>query len=82
MFRAIDTDGSGQLDVPEFAQLLKGIGLNLGEEEIHEIFDKYDVDDSKIFHLIALTMLMMVFVRWVHRPRGVYLVSQAGAEGN
>lgn len=54
LFQAIDTDGSGQLDVPEFSQLLRGIGLTLGEEQIHEIFDKYDVDDSKYSYLLLV----------------------------
>lgn len=50
MFRRIDEDGNNNLSLEEFKTSLEETGLDgLSEDEINEIFQKFDVnDDGKI----------------------------------
>ena len=44
----IDEDGSGELDEQEFAHLIKSIGIDMSESEIHETMDEYDIDQGGV----------------------------------
>lgn len=46
-FDSFDTSGNGQLTVGELKEALKGMGANLSDQEIVEIFCDIDNDGSK-----------------------------------
>eukprot|EP00940_MAST-03C_sp_MAST-3C-sp2_P003049 g3049.t1 len=46
LFSAVDVDGSGQLDIDEFSQALKRLGLGLKNSDILHIFGLIDKDKS------------------------------------
>jgi Ca2+-binding EF-hand superfamily protein len=45
-FKLIDTDKSGFLDLKEFEELLRNIGINYSEHEIKKMVDQADADGS------------------------------------
>ncbi|XP_052078729.1 switch-associated protein 70-like [Mytilus californianus] len=47
MFMKIDTNGNGMLDKNEFADFLKGLGLNMSEKESNLVFNSVDTNKSE-----------------------------------
>ncbi|VDI13951.1 switch-associated protein 70 [Mytilus galloprovincialis] len=47
MFMKIDTNGNGLLDKLEFANFLKGLGLNMSEKESNLVFKSVDTNKSE-----------------------------------
>lgn len=46
IFKAMDTDGSGALDIQEFWKGLCDYRLPVSQEECRQIFEKFDLDDD------------------------------------
>jgi hypothetical protein len=44
LFQDVDIDGGGELDIDEFRELLKKIGLDVDETRLQETMDIYDLD--------------------------------------
>ena len=43
-FRLFDADGSGEIDMDEFVKVLVGLNCRGSDEDIDELFDRYDAD--------------------------------------
>jgi Ca2+-binding EF-hand superfamily protein len=46
IFKNFDKDGQGTLDIVEFAALLRIIAPGLSEEEVLQVFRKFDIDGN------------------------------------
>ena len=44
MFRFFDKDGNGTVSVSEMGMLLRGLGMNPTEKDVHNIISKFDAD--------------------------------------
>ena len=49
-FNNFDSDGNGDLDFPEFAELIKSLGINLDIEQLETGFTKIDTDNNKVIN--------------------------------
>ena len=50
-FREQDADGSGELELPEFKRALRGLGIDLTEQDIAGVFAELDADGSGVMEL-------------------------------
>ena len=50
-FREQDTDGTGQLELPEFTRALQGLNINLSEADIAGVFNALDTDGGGVLEL-------------------------------
>ena len=46
MFRVLDADSTGAMELPEFKNKIKGLHMNLDEEEVMAIFRHLDINSS------------------------------------
>ncbi|KAL4116990.1 hypothetical protein PRIC2_012440 [Phytophthora ramorum] len=50
LFRRLDEDGSGSVELSELVNALRSYGLNVSDEQLTELLQKYDYDKSGALH--------------------------------
>uniref|UniRef100_H3HDV4 EF-hand domain-containing protein n=1 Tax=Phytophthora ramorum TaxID=164328 RepID=H3HDV4_PHYRM len=50
LFRRLDEDGSGSVELSELLNALRSYGLNVSDEQLTELLQKYDYDKSGALH--------------------------------
>lgn len=58
LFRTFDTDGNGQLDLQEFARMVRQMGLQINPERQLKLFEVFDHDKSGIVDDVEFVRIM------------------------